>query len=66
MDLNEQLTAYRLCFRPIRSSSTDLYACRYLEIDAEEIHTLNRARSVPVTITDLLDVELTPLRLNLL
>jgi hypothetical protein len=66
MDLNEELTAYSLWFRPIRSSLSDPYACRYLEIDAGEAHTLNRARSLPTAITDLLDAELTPLRLNLL
>ena len=62
MDASERLTAYTLCFRPLRSD--DPYACRYLEIDAEEIHTLNRIRSLPATITDLLDAELTLLRLN--
>ena len=68
MDVNEQLTAYTLCFCPIRSNLNDPYACRYryLEIDAEEIHSLNRTRSLPVTIIDLLDTELTLLRLNLL
>jgi hypothetical protein len=65
MNVNEQLIVYSLCFRPLRSNSSDPYACRYVEIDAEEIHTLNRTRSLPVTITDLLDAELTPLRPNL-
>jgi len=66
MDVNEQLTAYTLCFRPLRLNSSDHYACRYLEIDTEEIHALNRTRSLPVTITGLLDAELTLLGLNLL
>lgn len=66
MNVNAQLTVYSLCFRPLRSHSSDPYAYRYVEIDAEEIHALNRVRSLPATITDLLDEELTPLRLNLL
>ena len=66
MNVNEQLTVYSLCFRPIRSNSSDPYAYRYVEIDAEEVHAVNRARSVPETITGLLNEELTLLRLNLL
>ncbi len=66
MNVNEQLTVYSLCFRPIRSNSSDPYACRYVEIDAEEVHALNRARSLPIAITNLLDEELAQLRLNLL
>ncbi len=53
-------TDYHVCFRPMRGdiNSPNRYACRYVDISAQEVAEAGDRKELPVSVTALLDKEL--------
>jgi hypothetical protein len=60
MFLNAGETDYTLCFRPTGGSkdSANRYACRYLNVGAEEVRTAGQKGVLPASMAEMLDREL--------
>ena len=60
MFLDAGETDYSLCFRPTGGSkdSPTRYACRYLQIGAEEVKAAGQKQVLPASIIQMLDREL--------
>lgn len=63
MFLNTAGTHYSLCFRPVdgNKESPNRYACRYLQIGADEVRTAGQKQMLGSGTTELLDRELSTL-----
>jgi hypothetical protein len=58
--LQEQSETYFVCFRPVEST-TNRFACKYLQFGIEEIRTMASSQSLPLSTTNQLDEALTAL-----
>lgn len=60
---NEDGNEYILCFRPtgVTKDDPDRYACKYIHIPADEVHTISAAKSLSPELAADLSAELQPL-----
>jgi hypothetical protein len=66
MTLWTEALGYTLCLRPINAldDSPARYACKYLKVPVDEVRNAGSKRSLPASITDRLDSELSELNLE--